>query len=220
MAKARTKAERYPIIGLTTSPKAINSSASCLPSSVRPSTRFGTRIMRGSPCRLESHLIYQFKAPNRSLEIKARWCTWHNDQTGGSNRRDVRSRTGCRIDDRVIIVCGDLVEPTDPVGNRLIDQSNFVNRKLQFPRLGPSTRRPLRIGVNQGDTVPPFVQLRRHGDCQGGFSHTTFVLRYTNNTIHRRKDACILLTVLPMLRLLHGNCADEVKEQPAISAGG
>ncbi len=165
-------------------------------------------------------LIYQLKASDHSLEIKARGCTWHNNQTGGSYRRDIRSRAGCRIDDRVIVVCGDLVDPTYPVGNRLIDQGDLVNRKLQFARLGPSTRRPQRIRVNQGDTVPPFLQLRRHGDSKGCFPHTAFVLRYTNNTIHCRIDAYILLTLLPTLQILHGDYADGMKEQWVFNARG
>ena len=49
--KARTNAVRYPIGGLTTSPKPANSSTNCRPSRVRASTRLGTRIRGGCPCR-------------------------------------------------------------------------------------------------------------------------------------------------------------------------
>ena len=170
------------------------------------------------PVSAGTDLVDEFETLDRGLNIKARGCAGHNDQTGGSQRRGKPARIRRGIDDRVFVACGDLIELANPVRNRLVDEGNLVNWKFQLAGLGPMASRTLRVGVNQGDTVSSFVQLGRNGNRQGGLPNTTFTLRYSNYAIHWLGALYPARTV--SFEFSHINRAEDSSERRIVSKYG
>ena len=190
-------------MGLTTSPKSVNSLTSCFPSRVRASTRFGTRMTRGSPClvaRISPTSSSAATVPSRSRP----------DGVQGT-----MTKLAVAIDATYARVLGAVSTTTYPYSAAtslslrvswkwLGRQGQFRKQEIAACLVLPNGTPTVRFGVNQGDAFSSFVQFRRDGNREGGLTHTAFVSRYTDNAAHQMNALYIANSVSDGSHLLGG----------------